>query len=212
MQFLKRLLLPLELYVLLSTFIFTEQFDRNLDLNTIGDGSVKDLLEISHNFLVALTNNEHLIGRTFYIFIFIIIIWRLLGKPGRLATDVVAIFLSLSWILELIIMNLLMVAPIKSPVLLITELLLFIPIVVICFSWWYWRLNLQRRNNKDSPAIILDDQAGAIEYFFFSSEVFFNYSQGSCKTTAAKFLKLIHGIIVLDIFGLTLSRAIELAT
>lgn len=211
MQILKRLLFPLELYVLLSTFIFTEQFDRNLDLDAIGDGSVKDLLKISHYFLDALTNHEHLIGGLFFIYIFIIIIWRLFGKPGRLSTDLTAIFLSLCWILEFVIMNLLLVAPIKSPVLLITELLLFIPIIVICFSWWYWRLNLQRKNNKVSPAIILDDQPGAIEYFFFSAEIFFNYSQESCKTTAAKFLRLINGFVVLDIFGLTLSRAVDLA-
>ena len=211
MQFLKRLLLPLEIYVLLSTFIFTEQFDRNLEFNAIGEGSVKDLLRISHNVLDALTNHEHIIGALFFIYILIVLIWRLFGNLGRLATDLVAIFLSLCWIIEFVIMNLLLVAPIKSPMLLITELLLFIPIIIICFSWWYWRLNLQRKNNKESPAIILDDQPGAIEYFFFSAEIFFNYSQESCKTTSAKFLRLINGIIILDVFGLTLSRAVDLA-
>ena len=69
-QILKKLLSPLELFVLLSSFIFTEQFDRNLDLDAIGDGSVKDLLKISHGFLDALTNHEHLIGGIF-LFIFL---------------------------------------------------------------------------------------------------------------------------------------------
>ena len=211
MQILKRLLFPLELYILLSSFIFTEQFDRNLELDSIGDGSVKELLKISHGFLDALTNHEHFIGGIFFVYVFIVIVWRLFGKPGRFATDLVALFLSLSWIIEFVIMNLLLVAPIKSPILLITELLLFIPIILICFSWWYWRLNLQRKNNKVTPAIILDDKPGAIEYFFFSAEIFFNYSQESCKTTTAKFLRLINAFIVLDIFGLTLSRAVDLA-
>ncbi len=58
---------------------------------------------------------------------------------------------------------------------------------------------------------ILDDQPRAIEYFFFSAEIFFNYSQDSCKSTSAKFLRLINGIIILDVFGLTLSRALDLA-
>ena len=211
MQILKRLLFPLELYVLLSSFLFTEQFDRNLELDAIGDGSVKDLLKNLHGFLDALTNHEHLIGGIFFVYISIVIVWRIFGKPGRLATDLVALFLSFCWIIEFVIMNLLLVAPIKSPILLITELLLFIPIIVICFSWWYWRLNLQRKNNKITPAIILDDRLGAIEYFFFSAEIFFNYSQESCKTTAAKFLRLINGVVILDIFGLTLSRAVDLA-
>ena len=74
MQILKRLLLPLELYVLLSSFIFTEQFDRNLELDAIGDGSVKDLLIISHGFLDALSNYEHLIGGIFFVYISIVII------------------------------------------------------------------------------------------------------------------------------------------
>ena len=168
----KRLLFPLELYVLLSSFIFTEQFDRNLELDAIGNGSAKDLLKISHSFLDALTNHEHLIGGIFFVYISIVFMWRLFGKPGRLATDLVAIFLSLCWIIEFAIMNLLLVAPIKSPILLITELLLFIPIIVICFSWWYWRLNLQSKNNKATPAIILDDKPGAIEYFFFQQRFF----------------------------------------
>lgn len=211
MQILKRLLFPLELYVLLSSFLFTEQFDRNLELDAIGDGSVKDLLKNLHGFLDALTNHEHLIGGIFFVYISIVIVWRIFGKPGRLTSDLVALFLSLCWIIEFVIMNLLLVAPIKSPILLITELLLFIPIIVICFSWWYWRLNLQRKNNKITPAIILDDRLGAIEYFFFSAEIFFNYSQESCKTTAAKFLRLINGVVILDIFGLTLSRAVDLA-
>ena len=211
MQILKSLLLPLELYVLLSSFIFTEQFDRNLELDAIEDGSVKDLLKILHDFLDTLTNHENLIGGIFFVYISIVIVWRIFGKPGRLATDLVALFLSFCWIIEFVIMNLLLVAPIKSPILLITELLLFIPIIVICFSWWYWRLNLQSKNNKATPAIILDDKPGAIEYFFFSAEIFFNYSQESCKTTAAKFLRLINGFIILDIFGLTLSRAVDLA-
>ena len=68
--------------------------------------------------------------------------------------DVLAIFLTACWIVELLFKNLLLVAPIKSPVLLIIELLLFIPIILICFSWWYWRINHGRSERNLSPAIV----------------------------------------------------------
>ena len=109
-------------------------------------------------------------------------------------------------------MNLLLVAPIKSPVLLIVELLLFIPIILICFSWWYWRINEARSIRSLPPAILVNDAPGAIEYFFFAAEVCFDYSQDSCKTAPSKAVRLLNGFVVLDVFGLTLSRAVDLAT
>ena len=108
-------------------------------------------------------------------------------------------------------MNLLLVAPIKSPVLLIVELLLFIPIILICFSWWYWRINAGRSIRDLPPAILVHDAPGAMEYFFFAAEVCFDYSQDSFKSAASKALGLLNGFVVLDIFGLTLSRAVDLA-
>ena len=108
-------------------------------------------------------------------------------------------------------MNLLLIAPIKSPVLLIIELLLFIPIILICFTWWYWRINHGRSERNLSPAIIVMDGPGALEYFFFAAEVCFGYPQDSCKTSISKMVRLLNGFVVLDFFGLTLSRAVDLA-
>ena len=51
MPFIDRIKSPGEIYVLLITFIFTEQFDRNLDLAAVEEGAVKNFLEISHSFL-----------------------------------------------------------------------------------------------------------------------------------------------------------------
>ena len=62
-----------------------------------------------------------------------------------------------------------------------------------------------------SPAIVVMDGPGAIEYFFFAAEVCFDYSQDSCKTSISKMVRLLNGFVVLDVFGLTLSRAVDLA-
>ena len=64
----------------------------------------------------------------------ILIAFSMIGKNMRQFVDILAIFLSIYWIIELIIMNLPLVAPIKSFVLLIVELLLYIPIVLVFFS------------------------------------------------------------------------------
>ena len=44
MRLLKRLTYPAELYLLLTTFIFTEQFERNLDLSGVEEGTIRNLL------------------------------------------------------------------------------------------------------------------------------------------------------------------------
>ena len=71
-----------------------------------------------------------------------------MGRESRLASDIYGIILSFAWFLELISMNLLLVSPLKDPVLLLVELVLFVPIVLIGFSWWYWRLNHLSRIGK----------------------------------------------------------------
>ena len=211
MSFADRIKSPGEIYVLLITFIFTEQFDRNLNLDAVEEGAVKSFLEMSHSFLDALTNHIQPIGATFFAYTLILIALRLSGKKARRLIDVLAIFLTTCWTVELVIMNLLLIAPIKSPALLIIELLLFIPIILICFTWWYWRINHGRSERNLSPAIIVMDGPGALEYFFFAAEVCFDYSQDSCKTSISKMVRLLNGFVVLDVFGLTLSRAVDLA-
>ena len=74
MTLLKRLKKPTEVYVLLITFIFTEQFDRNLDLTAVEEGSIKNFLEISHLFLDAVTNHLRPIGAAFFIYTITLII------------------------------------------------------------------------------------------------------------------------------------------
>ena len=211
MSLIDRLKSPGEIYVLLITFVFTEQFDRNLDLEAVEEGAIKNFLETSHSFLDAFTNHMQPIGAAFFAYTFILIVLRLLGKRVRKLVDILAIFLTFCWVVELVIMNLLLVAPIKSPVLLIVELLLFIPIVLVCFTWWYWRINQGCTMKNLPPAIVVQEAPGALEYFFFSAEVFFDYSQDSCKTSISKMVRLLNGFVVLDVFGLTLSRAVDLA-
>ena len=161
----KRILKPLEIYILTVAFFFSVSFDRNLNIEDVGESPVKKLLESIYLILDSFTNYEHPLGASFLIFILGLIIWGLLGKESRLASDIYGIILSFAWFLELVSMNLLLVYPLKNPVLLLVELVLFVPIVLIGFSWWYWRLNHQSRIGKGKEAITFDKKPTLFNYF-----------------------------------------------
>ena len=208
----KRILKPLEIYILSVAFFFSVSFDRNLNLEDVEETPVKKLLENIHLILDSFTNYEHPLGALFLIFILGLIIWGLLGKESRLASDIYGIILSFAWFLELVSMNLLLVSPLKDPVLLLVELVLFVPIVLIGFSWWYWRLNHQSRIGKGKEAITFDKKPTPFSYFAKTASVVVSDTteHGVCETDVARMIRILNGFVVLDIFGLTLSRAVGL--
>ena len=207
-----KILRPLEVYILSIAFFFSVSFDRNLNLDDVDDSPVKGLLENIHLILDSFTNYEHPLGAIFLIFILGLIIWILLGKQARFATDVYATVLSFAWLLELVSMNLLLVSPLKDPVLLLVELVLFVPIILIGFSWWYWRLNHQSRLGKGKAAITFDEKPTPFSYFAKTASIVVSDTteHGVCETDTARALRIMNGFVVLDIFGLTLSRAVGL--
>ena len=209
---LTRILKPLEVYILSIAFFFSVSFDRNLNLDDVDDSPVKNLLESIHLVLDSFTNYEHPLGAIFLIFILVLIFWGLLGKDSRLLSDIYAIILSFAWLLELVSMNLLLVSPLKDPVLLLVELVLFVPIVLIGFSWWYWRLNHLSRLGQGKAAIKFDKKPTPFSYFAKTASVVVSDTteHGVCETDIARALRIMNGFVVLDIFGLTLSRAIGL--
>ena len=207
-----KILRPLEVYVLSIAFFFSVSFDRNLNLEDVDDSPVKGFLENIHLILDSFTNYEHPLGAIFLIFILGLIIWILLGKQARFATDVYATVLSFAWLLELVSMNLLLVSPLKDPVLLLVELVLFVPIILIGFSWWYWRLNHQSRLGEGKAAITFDRKPTPFSYFAKTASIVVSDTteHGVCETDIARALRIMNGFVVLDIFGLTLSRAVGL--
>ena len=84
----KRILKPLEIYILSIAFFFSVSFDRNLNLADVEESPVKKLLENIHLILDSFTNYEHPLGAIFLIFILGLIIWGLLSKESRLASYV----------------------------------------------------------------------------------------------------------------------------
>ena len=135
-----------------------------------------------------------------------------MGKESRLGSDIYGILLSFTWFLELVSMNLLLVSPLKDPVLLLVELVLFVPIVLIGFSWWYWRLNHLSRIGKGKEAISFNEKPTPFSYFAKTASVIVSDTteHGVCETDIARFIRILNGFVVLDIFGLNISRAVKL--
>ena len=208
----KLLARPLELYVLITTFAFTVQFDRNLDFSDMEKGSSTQLLKNLHTFLEVATDPGHILGVILIICICIALIRSYQGKESRELNDSIAVYLSACWLAELLAMNLLLVSPLKEPTLLLAELLLFMPIVVIGFAWWYWRLNHSKGAQKKNPAISFSHEPIAIDYLFLSFGTLFknNVTEHTFRSRTGKTIALFNTVVSLDIIGLTLSRAVRL--
>ena len=63
----KRILKPLEIYLLSIAFSFYVSFDRNLNFEDVEESPVKKLLGNIHLILDAFTNYEHPLGAIFLI-------------------------------------------------------------------------------------------------------------------------------------------------
>ena len=85
-------------------------------------------------------------------------------------------------------------------------------IVLIGFSWWYWRLNHLSRIGKGKEAITFDKKPTPFSYFAKTASVVVSDTteHGVCETDVARAIRILNGFVVLDIFGLTLSRAVGL--
>jgi len=204
----------LESFVLLSTFIFTEQFDRNLDLDGVAPSLQRNILEVLHEFLASMTEPNHALGIALIAIFVVSTTLAIIGYETRKINDILAAYLSLAWLVELLTMNVLLLSPLKHPTLLLIELLLFIPVVITAFSWWYWRINYSGNHNKETAAITFShDKPLPVDYLMLSIGVLIknNVTSHSLRTKTAKFTALANSIVALDVLGLTLSRAVSLA-
>ena len=212
----KYLARPREVYFLMISYLFSLAFDRTLSLAKIEDGFIKELLINAISLLNNLTSPGHLLNSLFLLTTVYLVILGFTGRSNRLGKDVLAIFLSICWIVELMSINLLLLAPIKDPKLLLVELLLFLPIIVVSFTWWYWRINYQHSidSNSETEPITFKSPKSILNYFFLSIDTFFKYqpSYASFNTKRAKSIHLFHAIVKLNVLGLTLGRAVSLAT
>lgn len=128
--------------------------------------------------------------------------------------DILGWYLILRMAIQLIGLNILAFDSVTPKFLLITQLLFFLPYSLSIWGWIYWRLDVIARS-KSRLFFRLDcegSQPRPIDYFVASFSSVFSATISGIKgnSVRARVLILVHGFLIYDIMGLTLSRAIAL--
>ena len=116
------------------------------------------------------------------------------------------------------ILNLMIFLPPSDRVLLFTELLLFLPCLLLVWGWIYWRVDTHSvshgRGRIFTSSTSEDDIPPPYDYFIasFTSLLTTTLDNFNGKTRFARTLIFLHGVMMWDIMALTLSRAIALAS
>jgi hypothetical protein len=116
-----------------------------------------------------------------------------------------------------ILLNLMILFPPSDRVMPILQLLLFLPCLLLIWGWIYWRvdiISMARSGRKMFLFALADDETpGPYDYILasFTSLLSTTLSGFSGNTRTARTLIYLHGLMMWDIMGLALSRAISLA-
>lgn len=139
-----------------------------------------------------------------------------LGKKDRRVFDFIGGLLVVRCAALFLMLNLLLMSHLKAGGLLLLELILFIPVITISFGWLYWRIDSAGRA-QGVPQIRFSEEMGPLDpfdYFHIASNTLLQFEPAGATplTRVMKTLFVIHGIMMLDIVALTLSRAVSLAS
>ena len=141
-------------------------------------------------------------------------LWR--GKPVQWGVDLLGVLLTLRCFVIFILLNLLLLSQLRAGALLLTQLILFLPVITLNFGWLYWRLDTGARARGERQIRFAedDDSPSVFDYFHIATRTLLQFepSGASAVSKTMKTLFIIHGIMMLDLVALTLSRAIALAS
>ena len=141
-------------------------------------------------------------------------LWR--GKPVQWGIDLLGGLLTLRCFVIFILLNLLLLSQLRAGALLLTQLILFLPVITLNFGWLYWRLDTGARARGERQIRFAedDDSPSVFDYFHIATRTLLQFepSGASAVSKTMKTLFIIHGIMMLDLVALTLSRAISLAS
>lgn len=160
---------------------------------------------------------HHPMVRSLAIAAILLVLWRSLrGRPIGWATDLLGGLLCVRCTLQFLLLNLLLLAPLRNGELLLIQLVLFLPVITVAFGWLYWRLDTGARQVgrchlrfEEEP-----DRPVVFEYFLMAVRSLLQFEPAGATATSRlmQCLFVLHGIVMLDLMALTLSRAIGLAS
>lgn len=140
--------------------------------------------------------------------------WR--GKPVQLGVDLLGMLLTLRCVAIFVLLNLLLLSQLRAGGLLLMQLVLFIPMITLDFGWLYWRLDTaaRMRGGKHIRFEEDDESPSPFDYFHIATRTLLQFepSGAAAVSKTMKSLFILHGVLMLDLVALTLSRAISLAS
>jgi hypothetical protein len=139
-------------------------------------------------------------------------------KLRRFIVDAFAIWFALRIADLFLLINLLVFLRMPDHAQLILQLLIFLPCLLLMWGWVYWRVDIgsQIATGKGIFDFKLADAASPTIYDYFlvsfTSLISSTLNGFSGKTRIARTLIFVHGVMMWDVMGLMLSRAIALVS
>lgn len=193
-------------------------FVSNLDqgLNQIDDAAIRRLATLVHHLFETLTLQYRPVRLVVVAAALLVMVRQIRGQAMDWFLDLFGGLLLLRCSIQFVLLNLLLLAPMRAGALLLSQLVLFLPVITIGFGWLYWRLDSGAR--RCGRVHIQFDDAGEsvkrFDYFHLAVTMLLSFepSGASASTRLMKTVFLVHGVVMLDLVALTLSRAIGLAS
>ena len=193
-------------------------FSGNLFLLASTEVTPYPLLNNCISFSAYLRQHIAPIGVVFTIGVAISNFLPLPPRRRRLLIDLAFALIMARILLLFGILNLMIFLPPSDRILLFSQLLLFLPCLLLVWGWIYWRVDTHSvslgRGRIFTSSTSEDDIPPPYDYFIasFTSLLDAMLDNFNGKTRYARTLILIHGVMMWDIMALTLSRAIALAS
>ena len=199
-------------FMAVGTFLLFQEFFLTADIS--GVVSNYHFLDLYARFTSSiLAANRFLSVPLLAFFVFATLRDTSSGLPRRVC-DFLGVYYFLRMVTLLIGLNLLVFDVTSSRFLLITQLLFFLPYALLIWGWVYWRLDTSagRKHRQFFRLDIEGEHARPVDYLLASFSSVFSAAISSIKgrSARAKALILLHGIVIYDVMGLTLSRAVAL--
>lgn len=203
------------LWILTGGHVFASLFlkELSLGLGDIEDAGLKAIFRGIDGFYHWA---DHWIKPLVLVLVIVLQVLLLRGKSVQRGLDFLGAILTLRCIFLFATMNLLLVSQLKANAMLLTQLVLFIPVVTLNFGWLYWRLDSAARQagRRHIRFEHEEERPDPFDYFYSSAMALLQFEPKGATplTRLMKVLFVVHGVIMLDLVALTLSRAVALTS
>ena len=182
----------------------------------IQDASIRQATAVVHRLFESLVINQRPLRLAMVGVVLVVLIRQIRGRPTTWFLDLFGSLLLLRCAVQFLMLNLLLLTPMRAGGLLLIQLVLFLPVITIAFGWLYLRLDCGARR-RGRIHIRFDEAEPTIDrfdYFYLAGITLLSFepSGATAATRLMKTLFLVHGVVMLDLVALTLSRAIGLAS